>query len=44
LPGSPAGYISGVGRGSGEAQADTGGMDTTLRAATETSPRGETDE
>jgi hypothetical protein len=44
LPGRPAGYISGPGRGSGEAPADTGGMDTTLRATTETSPRGETDE
>jgi hypothetical protein len=29
---------------SGEAQADTGGMDTTLRVTTETSPRGETNE
>jgi len=44
LPGRPAGYISGPSRASGEAQADTGGMDTTLRAMTETSPRGETDE
>ena len=44
LPGRPAGYISGPGRGSGEAPADTGGMDTTLRATTETSPKGETDE
>jgi len=44
LLGRPAGYISGAGGGSGGAQADTGGMDTTLRATTETSRSGETDE
>jgi hypothetical protein len=43
LPRGPAGYISGPARTSGEAQTAEG-MDTTLRATTEISPRGETNE
>ncbi len=41
LPGRPAGYISGPERASAEAMGAADGMDTTLRATTETSPRGE---
>jgi conjugal transfer/type IV secretion protein DotA/TraY len=41
LPRGPAGYISGPGRASGEADGAAAGMDTTLRATTETSPKGE---
>ena len=44
LPRGPAGYISCPTRASGEAVGAAEGMDTTLRATTESSPRGETDE
>jgi hypothetical protein len=44
LPGPSGGSISGHGRATGEAGDLADGMDSTLRATTEISPRGETDE
>ena len=44
LPRGPAGYISGPAKASGDGRGVAEGMDSTLRATTETSPRGESDE
>ena len=44
LPRGPAGLISGPAWAAGEAAAAAGGMDTTLRATTETAPTGESNE